>query len=70
MQQAAAQSMTALAMVAAILRDMKKEGLPKRDIDSMLDDARSLVKVINPSFNDEAGVGVLIEGLRAILNRG
>ena len=69
MQEAAAQSMAALAMVTAILRDMRKEGMPKGDIDNMLDDARSLVRAISPSFNDEAGVGALIEGARKLISR-
>jgi hypothetical protein len=47
------QSMTALAIVTALMAHLKKGGeLSSADADSVLDRASSLLKVFNLSFND------------------
>jgi hypothetical protein len=47
------QSMTALAIVTALMAHLKKGGeLSSADTDSVLDRASSLLKVFNLSFND------------------
>ena len=47
------QSMTALAVVTALMAHLKKGGeLSSADADSVLDRASSLLKVFNLSFND------------------
>jgi hypothetical protein len=70
MNDTAAQSMAGLAIIAALLAHMRKAGtLIPKDADALLNDATSLLRSINPSFNDVSGASVLLARVRRIVEQ-